>query len=190
MRAKVKQSELKPAVYGVKELVDGLVDTIMDDGVKSSLQRGASAAAPVLPLLPIVAVVREEEKEAGPTDDDGTEEYKEVEEEVEGEQKGHKDAEDKEHEDEGNNGAKENDEKEEKQDNAKGEKTGGRGEEKRFTLALLLASRTCLIRLTRHHTAHYTRTSSARCIARNIVVHVRAPWHIDHQYRPTRRLAV
>ena len=86
MRAKVKQSELKPAVYEVQELVDGLVDTAMDDGVKQSLQRVRLLLRALLPTLPIVAVVREEEKEAGIADDDGTEENEEVEEEVEEEE--------------------------------------------------------------------------------------------------------
>ena len=75
MRAKVKPSELKPAAYEVQELVDGLVDTAMDDGVKQSLQRVRLLLRALLPALPIVAMVRGEEKEA-----DDAEEEEEVEE--------------------------------------------------------------------------------------------------------------
>ena len=136
VRVKVERSKLKPAVYEVQELVNGLVDTVVDDGVKQSLQRVRLLLRTLLPTLPIVAVVREEAKEAGPADDDETEENEEVEEEEEvegekkrkereedsGEQEGDEDEDDKEDEDEGSDGVKAHDEKEEMQDDGKEEK--------------------------------------------------------------------
>ena len=105
MRAKVKPSELKPAAYEVQELVDGLVDTAMDDGGKQSLQRVRLLLRALLPALPVVAMVRGEEKEA-----DDAEEEEEVEEQ---DQNSGGNEEDEQKENDGKDDAKEDDEEEE-----------------------------------------------------------------------------
>lgn len=105
MRAKVKPSELKPAVYEVQELVDGLVDTAMDDGVKQSLQRVRMLLRALLPAPPIVAMVRGEEKEPDDAEED--------EEEEEQEEDGGRNEEDEKKENNGKDEAKEDDEEEE-----------------------------------------------------------------------------
>lgn len=82
MRAKVKPSELKPAVYEVQELVDGLVDTVLDDGAKQSLQRVRVLLRALLPTPPfVITVPRGEEKEGDGAGDGKTQEEKKEEEE-------------------------------------------------------------------------------------------------------------
>ena len=108
-RAKVKTSQLKPAAYEVQELVDGLVDTAKDDGVKLSLQRVRMLLRALLPAPPTVGVMREEKEAPREAEEDADGE------EVEKEEKeAEKDEEDAEEEDAEKEEEKKEEEKEER----------------------------------------------------------------------------